>query len=350
MRLIFGLVLGLSISTAIAGTVSRLYDFEPNTKAEADKVDAEFDNIISTINGNINSDNILDGGVATADLASNSVTNAKLNNDAVTITKMATGGSAYIKNARKGCNLLYKAQDGQAGVSQSVDISTPCELIIDGWVGSLSATATVGGLDTGSHVAKTVYYVYGSVNGSNSIDFQISASTPNTATFRKPSDSTKRYIGSLFTTATRSIARFRQNQNRYHFLDDDALSPQIDDVSGLVTSSNAPVNVAPFARAVYGTVSATLGIPGTTGTCYLEFASYSPVANLLSPNASQITELKTITLLADVLGTGRTSNDARLPLFGKRVYLFSPVCSGALPGFAGIGVSVYGWEEPLELY
>ena len=72
------LLLSLLTTTAGAGTVSRLYDFEPDTPAEADKVDAEFDNIISTLNGNINSANILDGGIATADLATASVTHAKM--------------------------------------------------------------------------------------------------------------------------------------------------------------------------------------------------------------------------------------------------------------------------------
>lgn len=79
MRRIAFLVLFALLSTqAGAVTVSRLYDFQPNTKAEADQVDAELDNIISAINGNLGSSNFLDGSVATADLASYSVTHIKM--------------------------------------------------------------------------------------------------------------------------------------------------------------------------------------------------------------------------------------------------------------------------------
>ncbi len=62
-----------------AVVVSRLYDFEPDTPAEADKINSEFDNIISALNGNLNgTDNISAGGIATANLATASVTQAKL--------------------------------------------------------------------------------------------------------------------------------------------------------------------------------------------------------------------------------------------------------------------------------
>lgn len=66
------------IQTAQAVVVSRLYNFQPDTPAQSEQVDAEFDNIISAINGNINSENITDGGIATADLATASVTQVKL--------------------------------------------------------------------------------------------------------------------------------------------------------------------------------------------------------------------------------------------------------------------------------
>jgi hypothetical protein len=88
MRLVLTLTLLFSLA-ADAGTVSRVYNFEPNTKAEADQVDEEFDNILSTINGGINSVNIQDGGIATADLGSNAVTTAKILDGAVTKVKTA---------------------------------------------------------------------------------------------------------------------------------------------------------------------------------------------------------------------------------------------------------------------
>lgn len=78
MRL-FAILLALLLSLDLqAGTVSRLYNFEADTPAEADKVDEELDNIISEINGNLSSANFLDGGIATADIASYSVTKAKM--------------------------------------------------------------------------------------------------------------------------------------------------------------------------------------------------------------------------------------------------------------------------------
>ncbi len=72
------LLFALLSPPANAVTVSRLYDFEPDTKAEADQVDAELDNIISALNGNLNTDNILAGGVATSDIATASVTHVKM--------------------------------------------------------------------------------------------------------------------------------------------------------------------------------------------------------------------------------------------------------------------------------
>lgn len=65
-------------SIASAGTVSRLYDFEPGDVIRSSEVDAEFDNILSTLNGNINTVNILDGGVATADIGTAAVTDSKI--------------------------------------------------------------------------------------------------------------------------------------------------------------------------------------------------------------------------------------------------------------------------------
>ncbi len=64
---------------AHATTVSRLYTFEADTPAEADQINAELDNIISAINGNLDgTDNIPQNGISTGNIASASVTKAKL--------------------------------------------------------------------------------------------------------------------------------------------------------------------------------------------------------------------------------------------------------------------------------
>jgi len=72
------LVLAVFASDAHGVVLSRLYDFQSGTPAESDQVNAELDNILSGINGNLNSDNFLDGGIATADIATASVTQIKL--------------------------------------------------------------------------------------------------------------------------------------------------------------------------------------------------------------------------------------------------------------------------------
>lgn len=69
----------LFASSSEAVVVSRLYDFEPDTPAEAEKVNAEFDNIISAINGNLNgTDNIAQSAISTGNIATAAVTQVKL--------------------------------------------------------------------------------------------------------------------------------------------------------------------------------------------------------------------------------------------------------------------------------
>lgn len=63
---------------ASAVVVSRITDFESGTPAEADDVDAEFDNILDAINGNLSSENIVAQGIATSDVASRSITRPKM--------------------------------------------------------------------------------------------------------------------------------------------------------------------------------------------------------------------------------------------------------------------------------
>lgn len=93
MRLIalFALLLPL---TADAVVVSRLYNFEADTPAQADQVDAELDNIISAINGNLDSSNLAQNAVATGNIASAAVTTAKIASGSVTKVKLAALGQA----------------------------------------------------------------------------------------------------------------------------------------------------------------------------------------------------------------------------------------------------------------
>lgn len=74
---LFSVLLALTLP-AQAGLVTRITEFEPHVKVTADELNNEFDNIISTINGNIDSSNIAAGGIATANLATGSITNVKL--------------------------------------------------------------------------------------------------------------------------------------------------------------------------------------------------------------------------------------------------------------------------------
>lgn len=91
-RIAFLLLLLLWTAPANAVVVSRLYNFEAGTPIEADQVDAEFDNILSAVNGNLQSDNLAANAVATANLATASVTTAKLQDYSVTQVKLGSKG------------------------------------------------------------------------------------------------------------------------------------------------------------------------------------------------------------------------------------------------------------------
>lgn len=359
MRLTILLSFLLIALTASAGTVSRLYDFEPGTKAEADKVDAEFDNIISTINGNIDSTNILDGGIATADLGSNSVTTAKMSNSSVTLLKMATGANGYIKDYRHGCNPVF-----DSSVTQSVKIDTPCQVIIDGWYGQLAAQASGVILDSGTMAGNNVYYVYGAVNGQNSVDFEFSAATPNTITFRKPSDSTKRYLGSFITNNAAAILNFKRIGGRiYHGggeVDSSIVSAGSPTVGSIlrtnggafsvnVTTSPQALNVPPFATrgigSAFPTISFTSG--AAQGYCYL---------TLVGKDGTGRTDR--VRYFANVV-TGSSAEQPKdfpmptgIPIFNKIAYSDGVVCTSQFGPIStsGWSITLTGWEEPPELY
>lgn len=57
------------------GVISRLYNFVAGTPAVADQVDAEFDQILGVLNGNVDAANLAAGGVTKAKLATDALNN-----------------------------------------------------------------------------------------------------------------------------------------------------------------------------------------------------------------------------------------------------------------------------------
>lgn len=86
------LLVAIYTYAALATTITRPYsssDYAGGTKAVGAKVNAEFQNIVSWLNGgNISSDNIATSGVATANIASFAVTTAKILDANVTLAKL----------------------------------------------------------------------------------------------------------------------------------------------------------------------------------------------------------------------------------------------------------------------
>jgi hypothetical protein len=71
-------LLALLGSQAQAVVVSRITDFEAGTPIVADDMNAELDNIIDALNGNLSGENMVDQAITTGDLAAYSVTKVKL--------------------------------------------------------------------------------------------------------------------------------------------------------------------------------------------------------------------------------------------------------------------------------
>ena len=63
---------------AKAVVVSRITDFEAGTPIEAEQVDAELDNIIDALNGNLDDDNLSTAAVSAVNIATGAVTQVKL--------------------------------------------------------------------------------------------------------------------------------------------------------------------------------------------------------------------------------------------------------------------------------
>lgn len=76
MKKLLALLL-LGLGTANAGLITHTDYTDGNTITAAGQNTNE-NTIVNEVNGNLNSDNLLDGGVSTADIADNAITNAKL--------------------------------------------------------------------------------------------------------------------------------------------------------------------------------------------------------------------------------------------------------------------------------
>lgn len=330
---------------AEAGTVSRLYTFLPNTKIQSSQVNAELDNIISTLNGSVDTSNLGVGAVATANVASNAITTAKIADGAITLLKMATGTNSYIKDYRKGCNLEYNTT-----VTQSINVAPPCQLIVDGWYGSLTTTASAT-IDSGSTAAiGTVYYVYGGINGSNGVDVEYSATPPVISTLRKNGTSSKRYLGSFVTNPSTTagsvpgaIPRFSKTGNAIRF---DQL---IDGDTGFSAPGfGATYRVPGFATKIYGSAIPTITTPtGTSaGYCYANVgAAYA--GTVFDSNI----EVKNVVSGSNYdFFVGPVKH--MIPAYQGRVSSSVIACYaqyGTVTASA-MNIAVYGWEEPAELY
>lgn len=135
MRLLNALILALVLLAPPASgiTVSRVTDFEAGTPAEAEEVDAELDNILAAINGNLDGANITNGSIATNDLATASVTTAKINDGAVTRTKLEAVGQQISSSS----GTFHLASNVEAAVTNlTASLTTSGRPV---WVGLQSA-------------------------------------------------------------------------------------------------------------------------------------------------------------------------------------------------------------------
>lgn len=87
-RLFFILALLIPL-TSQAVIVSRITEFEPHTKATAEDLNDELDNIISAINGNLGPENFLVGSIASGNIVDGAITTDKIATGAITSIKLA---------------------------------------------------------------------------------------------------------------------------------------------------------------------------------------------------------------------------------------------------------------------
>lgn len=144
-------LLAFLAAPAQAITLSRVTTFEAGTPIEADDMNAELDQIVDAINGNLGLDNLVAGAIATANIATAAVTTDKINNSAVTTAKIADSNVTRAKLGVLGEQI--------SSSTSNVERSSPVELAIPNltgnltasgvrpvWVGLMAASSTTGPL------------------------------------------------------------------------------------------------------------------------------------------------------------------------------------------------------------
>ncbi len=198
IAIFLSLLLTLHITSAQAIVVSRITTFEPHTKIESEDVNAEFDNILNAINGNLETENFLTGSVATASLATGSVTSEKISDGAVIAGKLGTSAVAtaniasyavtpskmasanMVESIGTGALLFSGTSVGQAA---TVNITTFGRPILAEMV-SANQSVNCSGL-----FSSTASYVM-TAGAELSWDWQLDGATNNTAVFGGGSDTT----------------------------------------------------------------------------------------------------------------------------------------------------------------
>lgn len=135
MRPTLGLLLALFLFAAPAHgiTVSRITEFEAGTPIVADDLNAEFDNIIDALDGNLNVENFVSLAIATQNIATASVTTDKINNGAVTRNKLDSVGQSISSSS----GTLDFASEVEAAITNlSATVTTHGRPV---WVGLQSA-------------------------------------------------------------------------------------------------------------------------------------------------------------------------------------------------------------------
>lgn len=203
----------------------------------------ELDHLVGVIN-TLDSANVADGTIVAADAAATS--------------------SLFSADRKLGCNI--ERITAISGL-KTIQINPPCELVIDGIRGVLSATTSVNMIDDleGTLSTSTFYYVYGNVDA-GVLTFEVSENEPVVGTARKSTDSTYKYIGTVRTQdATQDLAQFRQVGNQFFLEPIDAT-----EVDGIVTGL---VATPPTGGVAAGT-DQTLSVPRHIREVWLKWTAF----------------------------------------------------------------------------
>ncbi len=258
---------------ATSATISRQHadTIQSGKKINASDINDELNTIQNAINGALDTDNLLDGGVASADIA----------DFAIVTSKIATASSGYIKNKKVGCTLSPNGT-----ISTTIDVRAPCELYIDGVRGTLSATSSVSlvsDLDTGAAAADTFYFVYGLITD-GIISLEASVTEPLVNTTRKNGTSTKKYIGSVKTRGgDTNILKFKQIGNHIIF-SEPSQTTNISVVMG--TGSRQSKQLSPLPGFVDGVVMFLLATD--TSSCSVEYTVFNSIVREDTTNGGAI--------------------------------------------------------------